>query len=409
MKHMFGKKEIDTDPEKVARVLTRGVAEIIEREHVEKQLVSGKQLRVKLGIDPTAPDLHLGHSVVLRKLRQFQDLGHQAVLIIGDFTAQIGDPTGRSVERKRLSPEEVKKNVKTYLAQAGLILNLKTLEIRHNSEWLEKNALATILKITAAGSIQQMLHRADFKKRLEDGHDVTLLETMYPLFQGYDSVMVKADIEMGGTDQKFNLLAGRRVQRYFDVPEQDVLMVPLLEGTDGIDKMSKSKGNYIGITESATKMFGKLMAVKDELLPKYFELCTNLTSEEVAALPAHPKDKKMCLAREIVTLYHGSAGSPQVGKAVAEEAQAAWEAQFSRGELPAQIPEIPITVHAMNILNLLFVTQLAASKSEGRRLVEQGGVRIGEVKKTDPAETIAIDDGMIIQVGPRKFVRVLRR
>lgn len=390
--------KIDTNPKKIERLLTRGVAEIIERDHLKAQLLTGKQLRVKLGIDPTAQDLHLGHTVVLRKLRQFQDMGHQAVLIIGDFTAQIGDPTGRSSERKRLSAKEVDVNVKTYLKQAGLVLNIKKLEIVHNSAWFKENPLATILELAASGSIQQMLHRADFKKRLETDKDVTVLETMYPLFQGYDSVMVKADIEIGGTDQKFNLLAGRRVQRHFGSPEQDVLTVPLLEGTDGTDKMSKSKGNYIGITEPATEMFGKMMAVPDTLVGKYFELCTDVSEEEIAALPAHPKQKKVKLAHEIVKMYHGAMA--------AISAETAFESQFAKGELPKDIPEVKIKEHAATLAELLVLTQLAPSKSEARRLIEQGGVKVNDVKKTDPSETLDVKNVNLIQVGPRRFVKI---
>jgi len=394
----MAKTAVDIDPMKVERLLVRGVTEVIDREHMKQALLSGKQLRIKLGIDPTASDLHLGHSVVLRKLREFQDLGHQAVLIIGDFTAQIGDPTGRSAERKRLTPAQVKGNVKTYLKQAGMILNTKQLEICYNSAWFKKNALGTILEIAASGSIQQMLHRADFKKRLEQDIDLTLLEAMYPLFQGYDSVMVKADIEMGGNDQKFNLLAGRRVQRHFGTPEQDVLMVPLLEGTDGTEKMSKSKGNYIGITESPTEMFGKLMATSDALVEKYFDLCTDV---DVASLPAHPKERKMRLAVEIVTLYHGAK--------LAEGAKQNFIEVFSNKGVPKDIPTVTISSHGITLVELLIEADLVTSKSEARRLIEQGGVKINEMKKTTPTEMIAIEEGMIVQVGSRRFVRIARR
>jgi tyrosyl-tRNA synthetase len=400
MKHMFGKKEIDTDPEKVARVLTRGVADIIEREHVERQLMSGKQLRVKLGFDPTGSSIHIGRAIVLRKLREFQNLGHQIVFIVGDFTARIGDPSDKLDKRPKLTVEQIEVHIKNYKAQVGRIVDLSKAEFVFNSSWLKKLGFLDILDLARSFTMNQMVARRNFKDRLEKGGDVGLEETLYPLMQGYDSVVVKADVELGGFDQLFNLKAGRVMQEHFKMPAQDILMTEMLEGTDG-RKMSTSWGNVINITDEPFDMFGKVMAVKDELVEKYFKLCTDVSDEEIAKLPMHPKEKKLRLAGEIVTLYHG--------KALAEEAKAAWEAQFSRGELPTQIPEIPVTAHAMNILDLLFITQLASSKSEARRLVEQGGVRIGEVKKTDPTETIAIDDGTIIQVGPRKFVRILRR
>ncbi len=390
--------KIDTNPEKVERLLTRGVAEIIEKDHLRAALMSGKQLRVKLGIDPTAPDLHIGHAVVLRKLKEFQDLGHQAILIIGSFTAQIGDPTGRSIERRILSPEEVKRNLKSFLKQASKIINVKKLETRYNADWFKSDAVMKVIELSRAGSISQVLHRADFKKRIAEGNDITLLEAMYPLFQGYDSVMVKADIEIGGTDQTFNLLMGRRVQRHFKMAEQDILTVPLLEGLDGVDKMSKSKGNYIGLTDEPANMFGKVMSVKDELVEKYCKLCTDLSDAEIAALPAHPKDKKLRLAREITLLYHGTVA--------AEKAGVGWEAQFSKGELPTDIPEVRIDVHAATLTELLVLTQMAPSKSEARRLIEQGGVKVNDVKKTDPTETLDVASVNFIQVGPRKFVKI---
>lgn len=390
--------KIISDEAAVERLLTRGVTEVIERDHLKAALFSGKQLRIKLGIDPTAPDLHLGHTVVLRKLREFQNLGHQAILIIGDFTALIGDPSGRSVERKPLTPVQVKANVKTYLKQAGLVLNMKTLEVVHNSKWFKKNALQTSLQLAAAGSVQQMLHRADFKKRLEQDIDITLLELTYPMYQGYDSVQVRADVELGGTDQKFNLLTGRRVQRHFKVPEQDVLMVPLLEGTDGVDKMSKSKGNYIGIAEPANEMFGKIMAIGDNLVEKYFELCTDT---DVASLPVHPKEKKLRLAVEIVTLYHGAG--------VAQAAKQEFIEVFSKGQMPTEIPTVEVSDHAMTLLDLVMASQLVTSRSEARRLIDQGGVKINEVKRASATEVIPIDLDIVLQVGPRRFAKIVRK
>jgi tyrosyl-tRNA synthetase len=406
---MFGKIKIDTDSAKIDQLLDRGVGEVIDREHLKAALLSGKQLRVKLGIDPTAPDLHIGHAVVLRKLKEFQDLGHQAVLIIGSFTAQIGDPTGRSVERKVLTAEQVKKNLKSFLSQAAKVINVKKLETHYNADWFKSDAVMKVVELARAGSIQQMLHRADFKKRIAEGNDITILEMMYPLYQGYDSVMVKADVEIGGTDQTFNLLVGRRVQRHFKMAEQDILTVPLLEGLDGVEKMSKSKGNYIGLTDTPSDMFGKVMSVKDELIEKYFKLCTNLTDEEIAAVAGNPKDRKIRLAHEIVKMYHGSASSPRAGEKAAHAAQAEFERVFSKGSMPTEIPELTVEAHAVNIVELIVLAQMATSKSEARRLIEQGGVRINEVKKTDPTETIPVDTGMVLQVGPRKFVKIKRK
>jgi tyrosyl-tRNA synthetase len=275
--------KVIVDEEKIDEILNIGVEEIIEKEHLINNLKSGRRLNIKFGIDPTMPDLHLGHSVPLRKLRQFQDLGHLAILIIGDATARVGDPSGRSEARKMLSGIEVKKNMKNYLKQAEKILDMRNTKVVYNSKWLDKD-MVTILELSKAGTIQQILHRSDFKKRIENDQDITLLETLYPLLQGYDSVMVKADLEIGGTDQKFNLLTGRRVQRYFKVPEQDILTLPLLEGIDGVKKMSKNYGNYIALDEEPKEMYGKIMSLPDSLIIKYFNLCTNVLSKEISQM-----------------------------------------------------------------------------------------------------------------------------
>jgi len=387
-------------------ILTRGVAEIIERSHLERALKSKKKLRVKLGIDPTAPDLHLGHAVVLRKLKQFQDLGHKVVLIIGDFTGTIGDPTGRSEERKPLSREEIKQNEKNYLKELGKILDIRKVEVRHNSEWFLKEGIAAVLALAKAGTIQQVLHRADFKKRLDEGKDITLLETMYPLFQGYDSVKIKADIELGGTDQLFNVLMGRKIQRYFGLPEQDILTVPLLEGTDGVRKMSKSFGNYIALNDPPAEMFGKLMSIKDNLIIKYFELCTGVPEKRISELKRllktkkiNPRDAKMILAYEVVSLYHGK----QKAKAASEE----FKRVFKAGELPNEIPQIKVKKGKMGIVDLLVEIGFASSKSAATRLVTQGGVRINGDRITNPKEIIEIPKtGIIIRAGKRKFAEV---
>ena len=286
-------------------LLTRGVVEVIEKEHFQTVLHSGRKLRVKFGIDPTAPDLHLGHTVPLRKLLQFQDAGHKAVLIIGDFTAKIGDPSGRDKTRPQLSDLEIKKNLKTYLAQAKKVLDLKKTEIHNNSEWFKDNP-KLLLELMSQMSMERIMERDDFQKRIRAGQEVTMLEGLYPILQGYDSVAVRADVEIGGGDQKFNLLMGRRLQRKYGQPEQDVVMLPLLEGVDGVQKMSKSLGNYIGLTEKPEMMFGKIMSVPDELVLKYIELLTDLPLDKMGGLvKKDPRGAKMELARELVKMYHG--------------------------------------------------------------------------------------------------------
>lgn len=313
--------KINTDSQKIEEILTSGMEEIIVKNHLEKQLKSGRNLRVKFGIDPTAPDIHLGHSVPLRKLKQFQELSHQIILIIGDFTAQIGDPSERKETRKPLTAEEIKKNMKEYLKQAGKIINLDKTEVIYNSEWFAKDNAKIIFKLARAGSIQQILRRTDFQKRLQKNQDITLLETLYPLLQGYDSVMVKADVEIGGTDQLFNLLMGRKVQRFYEMPEQDIMTVPLLEGIDGVKKMSKSAENYIGLTESPDSMVGKIMSLPDNLIVKYFLLCADIAEDKIKIMgkdmqsgKLNPRDAKARLAREIVALYHGKIAA-QIGRA----------------------------------------------------------------------------------------------
>lgn len=390
--------------QKIKDILTRGVEDVIVKEHLEFQLKSGKQLRVKFGIDPTAPDIHLGHTVILRKLKQFQELGHQIVFLIGDFTAQIGDPSGRSQARKMLSKEEVNKNEENYLVQASKILNLENTEIVHNNDWFSKGGSRMILELATAGSIQQVLHRADFKKRLQENQDITLLETLYPLFQGYDSVMVKADVEIGGTDQLFNLLMGRRVQRHYGMPEQDIIITPLLEGLDGIKKMSKSIGNYIGITEKSFNMFEKVMLVPDDLIIKYFTLCTDFLQNDIDKISGrlksgeNPRDIKMDLAEEIVRIYHGE---NEAGKAKEEFIRV-----FSKKELPEEIEEFKLKNKKINILDLMEQAGLIKSRGEGKRLVEQGGVKIDDVVVENWDGEIEFKGGEIIQIGKRSFIKI---
>lgn len=396
-----------TDTISIDELLTRGVEEVIDSEHLKKELESGRKFRIKFGIDPTKPDLHLGHAVVLRKLRQFQDLGHKAVLIIGDFTATVGDPTGRTEARKPLTKEEVKSNAKDYISHAMKILSKKNLEVRWNSEWHGKEGLGALMTLAQASTIQQSLQRADFKERISSGGDVTMLELLYPLFQGYDSVKVEADVELGGTDQKFNLLMGRRVQRFYKMAEQDIMTVPLLEGTDGVKKMSKSFGNYIALDESPDSMFGKIMSINDNLIEKYFLLCTGVSAEEIGKLmgqikqkSVNPRDIKARLAKEIVSIYHN--------KKEAEKAEINWRNIFTAKEMPDEIPELKLGKPEIGIVDLLVETKLASSKGEARRLIEQGGVKVDGEKVADMSKILNIPSkGILLQVGKRHFVRVI--
>jgi len=366
--------------------------DIADKAHLEAALASGKKLRVKFGIDPTAPDLHLGHAVVLRKLRQFQDAGHIAVLIIGDFTAMIGDPTGKSTTRPVLTKEQVKKNLETYLAQAGAILDMKTLEIRHNSEWLQ-DALPKLIELMSKVSIQQVLHRADFKKRMGEETDISMLEILYPILQGYDSVAVKADVELGGTDQTFNMLMGRRIQRVLNVSEQDVVTLPLIEGTDGEYKMSKSLGNYIALTDTPNDMFGKIMSLPDALMPKYFALLTNIPMPH----DAKPRDAKVLLARTIVATYHGAVAG--------DTAEQEFVRVHSKKEIPTDMPIIHIASEHMNIIDLLLLAEVK-SKAEARRLVEQGGIKINGTTIQNTEEALTLSKDTILQIGKLKFFSI---
>jgi len=381
--------------EKIEKLLSRNVEEVIDKEHLKKSLGAGKKMRVKLGIDPTSPDLHLGHAVVLRKLREFQDLGHKVVLIIGDFTARIGDPSGRNETRKPLSAKEVEKNSKDYLAQAGKILDIKKAEIVRNGDWFLKEGVESIVRLSSAGTFQQVLRRADFKKRIDSGQDITFLELLYPLLQGYDSVKVRADVEVGGTDQTFNLLMGRRVQRHFDMSEQDIMTFPLLEGLDGTRKMSKSYGNYIGITDEPADMFGKIMSIPDKLVSRYFLLCTDVSLVEVEKFQRElgPKDLKAKLAFEIVKIYHGE----KEAKAAAEN----FDKVFSKKEIPKDLSVLKVKNN--DLLGAVIMSGVAKSKSAARRLIEQGGVERNEKKIGLDAK---LKDGDILRVGKKSFFRI---
>lgn len=399
---MISHKTMDKD------FLERGVEEIIVKKSFQEKIKSGRRLRVKFGIDPTAADLHLGHTVPLRKLKQFQDLGHQIVLIIGDFTATIGDPSARKEARKILSRAEVKKSSKTYLDQIGKILDLKKIEIHNNSEWYDTKDTFFFFELNSKVTLQHVIKRDDFQKRLKQDQDISMLETIYPLLQGYDSVCVESDLEIGGTDQKFNLLIGRKIQRAYGQTPQDIMTLWLLEGTDGVQKMSKSLGNYIGICEEPNQMYGKIMSIPDGLIVKYFRLLTDVPDQEVDEMLKRfkkqssdffdPRKEKARLAFEIVKLYHG--------EKEAEKAKQEFVKVFSKKELPSNIPAVKIEYGNYELPLLLIHLKSVSSSGEARRLIEQGGVKIDGAKITDPKAEIAVRKGMVIQVGKRKVYRI---
>ncbi|MBI2888786.1 MAG: tyrosine--tRNA ligase [Candidatus Liptonbacteria bacterium] len=401
------------DEKRIEHLLARNVEKVIDRGHLAEALRSGRKLRVKLGIDPTSPDLHLGHAVVLWKLREFQELDHTIVLIIGDFTAQVGDPSGRSETRKVLSEKEIATNQKKYVAHAGTILDIKKVEIRHNSEWFATEGVGKLIQLASAGSIQQVLRRADFRKRLRADQDVTLLEVMYPLLQGYDSVKVEADVELGGTDQLFNLLMGRRVQRHFGMGEQDVMTTSLLEGLDGVKKMSKSLGNYISLDEKPAEMFGKVMSIPDSLIVRYFTLATEVPEPEIkeferalADRRANPKDIKEKLAHAVVGRYHGE----KEAVAAAEK----FNALFSRKEaiMLSDLPLLQVNLtKEKKFRDVILKTGVVATKSSVQRLIQQGAIQVTQgskiVRVRNPwAASAFLKDGDVIKIGKRHFFRV---
>lgn len=389
-------------------IVHSGAAAIVPSGSLESKLELGRPLRIKLGVDPTAPDLHLGHAVPLRKLRQFQDLGHTVVLIIGDYTALIGDPSGRSSTRPALTREEIEENAHTYVDQARKILDADRIELRRNSEWLGELDFAGILRYASLFTVARTLERDDFAKRYAAQQSIALHELLYPVMQAYDSVAIEADVELGGTDQLFNLLAGRELMEKLGMEPQVCLTLPLLEGTDGVQKMSKSYGNYVGLTDEPAEMFGKVMSVPDELMEKYYRLCTPVDPTEIGRLVAgvadgseHPNLVKRRLAREVVTLYH-SADS-------AIEAEAAFDRIFKQHELPEDVPEVSVALGSdIYLPGLLKDLGLVGSASEGRRALDQGGVRIdGRPASAGvyevPADAVA---GHVVQVGKRRFARV---
>ncbi|MFZ2384604.1 MAG: tyrosine--tRNA ligase [Candidatus Omnitrophota bacterium] len=376
------------------KIIKRGAVDILSEEELRLKLKEGRPLIVKAGFDPTAADLHLGHTVLLRKLRQFQDLGHRVKFLIGDFTARIGDPTGRSQLRKQLSKEEVSENSVTYCNQVSRVLDMERLEVVFNSHWFEKMRITDMLSLTSHATVSQMLARADFRNRHSNGQDISLLELMYPLLQGYDSVELKADIEIGGSDQIFNLLVGRELQKDYGIVPQAVLTMPLLEGTDGVQKMSKSYDNYIGINEPAGDMFGKLMSISDELMFKYYELLTDEDMSSVRLM--HPKDAKVRLAKLITGQYHGN----DAGEAAADE----FGRVFSRKEVPQDVPVHKLARGGERVIEIIIARGLANTKNEARRLLEQGGVSFnGERISTE--EALLSSEG-ILKVGKRRFLKL---
>ena len=389
-------------------IIRKGVEEIIPEEElvkkIEKSIKENKPLRVKLGADPSRPDLHIGHAVVLGKMRQFQDLGHQAVLIIGDFTAMIGDPTGKSKTRPSLTLEEAKENAQSYFDQAGIVLNKETLEIRYNSEWLAPMNFRDVIQLSAHYTVARMLERDDFAKRYANGIAISTHEFMYPLAQAYDSVAIKSDIELGGTDQKFNLLVGRDIQREYGQEPQAILTMPILEGLDGKEKMSKSLDNYIGVTDSPEDMYGKTVSIGDDMIIRYFTLVTDTPMDEIKAFDkamkdgANPRDIKHELARRLVEKYHD--------KASAEKAREHFEKVHVKKDVPDDIPEFTFSGDEIFITKLMVESGLSQSGGEAKRLVAQGGVYLNGERITSHANALQIKDGDILKVGKRKFLKL---
>lgn len=385
-------------------IIRRGAEDFIGEAELVEKLKAGKPLRVKLGMDPTAPDLHLGHTVVLNKLRQFQDLGHTVIFLIGDFTAQIGDPSGKNQTRPPLSKEQVLANAETYKEQVFKILDPAKTEVRFNSEWMDKMTAVDMVRLTSRYTVARILERDDFQKRYREGLPIAVHEFLYSLTQGYDSVALEADVELGGTDQKFNLLVGRDIQREYGQSAQAVLTMPILEGLDGVQKMSKSLGNYVGIFEGANEMFGKIMSISDELMWRWFVLLSQRSLEEIAGLKAqteagrNPRDVKFELAHEIVARFHD--------EAAAQAAQEAFVSRFARNEVPEDLPTV--TLHGeMGIASLLKAAGLVESTSEAFRLIAQGAVKIDGEKADDKSLTLAPGFNGIVAVGKRRMARVV--
>lgn len=407
-------EEQKREVERQLAIIQRGIAEIVPQDELvkklEKSVATGTPLKIKLGLDPTAPDLHVGHTVVLHKLRQFQELGHTIQLLIGDFTGRIGDPTGKSETRKQLTEEDVKRNAQTYVEQFGKVMDVSQLEVFYNSSWLSTMNFEAVVRLAANVTVARMLERDDFSKRYQTNQPISIHEFFYPLMQGYDSVALESDIELGGTDQKFNLLMGRQLQKEYGKEQQIAIMMPILEGLDGVQKMSKSLGNYIGIGEAPNEIYGKTMSVPDELMLKYYELVTDISNEDLQALrtgleggSVHPRDAKMNLAKRFVLMFHGTSA--------AEEAEEHFKRVFQQRALPSDIPEVKLSHESLEngqiwIAKLLVELGLTPSSGEARRMIQQGGVKINEEKIEDVQARIQVEDHMIVQVGKRKFAKI---
>ncbi len=390
-------------------LLSRGVAEVIDRKHLEARLEKGEKLRIKFGIDPNKPEIHIGHTVPLHKLREFQDAGHTAVLILGDYTAQLGDPSDRSEARKLISPEETKRNADLYLTQVFTILDKKKTEVHRNSEWFSKFTLRDVIELMACTTLNRVLAHETFGNRLKNNLPLHSQEILYPMMQGYDSVAIKADVELGGMDQKFNVLMGREVQHAHGMPEQDVILFPYIPGTDGAEKMSKSLGNVINITDAPNDIYGKVMSIPDKILWKYFEMATNVPEKEInemarqiKAETLNPRDAKMYLAREIVTTYHS--------KKEAEASELQFIQVFQQQKRPDDIPVMKLKKKTMPLVDVLTETKLATSKTEARTLIKQKSVKINDEVVDDLEYDVSLSkEGVVIQKGKRHFVRVMEK
>lgn len=405
------KYEVTPDIVEAMNTIRRGVDTLLIESELEQKLARAKaeggQLRCKLGLDPTAPDIHIGHTVVLNKLRQLQDLGHKVIFLIGDFTAAIGDPSGRNVTRPPLSNEQIRVNAETYLAQAGLVLDLEKTEVRYNSEWCNQLGAEGLIKLASRYTLARLLERDDFAKRYAEQAPIAMHELIYPLMQGYDSVALRADLELGGSDQRFNLLVGRELQRQYGQEAQCILTMPLLVGLDGVNKMSKSKKNYIGITDTADEMFGKVMSISDDLMWNWYDLLSLKSNETIAQLKKecsegrNPRDAKVLLAKEIITRFHDAAQ--------ADAAEAEFNARFRGGAAPSDIASVTVQAGedgAIGVARMIKEAGLAPSMSEANRNIAQGGVRINGERVTDKGLKIARGDVVTVQVGKRRWAKV---
>tara|TARA_Y100000991_G_scaffold181301_1_gene144146 strand:+ start:294 stop:1481 length:1188 start_codon:yes stop_codon:yes gene_type:complete len=388
------------------KLINRGTDEILTESDLKKKLDSGKQLIIKAGFDPTAPDLHLGHTVLLNKLRHFQDLGHRVVFLIGDFTGRIGDPSGTNKTRPTLDAKDLEENAKTYEKQVFKILKKDLTDVRFNSEWCEKLGADGLIRLAAKYNVARMLERDDFSKRFSENKSIAIHEFLYPLVQGYDSVALKADVELGGTDQKFNLLVGRELQRDYDQEPQVVITVPILEGLDGVKKMSKSLNNYVAIDEEPDEMFGKIMSISDDLMWRWFELLSFMSEDEINSLKKemqdgkNPRDIKFILAEEIVDRFHKDGDG--------QKCKESFLNRFQKGQIPENVDSVKVNIDGESILlvNLLKETNMIASVSEGNRLIKQGGIKVNSEKVSDPKFEISVNSENLYQVGKRRFLKI---